>query len=106
MQVDVLTRSTGSFGVIFRMQDPFNFLALQINIEVGFKKIVKSVNGVMSVLHTINDGGIAQNNWHKILIKAKKSNFEVKFGESKRYEDYNSMPLLFKFNDNQFTHGK
>ena len=59
MKVDVMTRSRGSAGVVFRMVDPFNFLAFDLNIEQGAKRILKVENGNISVLKEIYDGGIS-----------------------------------------------
>jgi len=106
LRVDVMTRSRGSMGVIFRMVDPYNFLAFEFNIEDGYKRVIKSMNGTISVLKIIYDGGISQNNWFKILIKAQKNKFIIRSGDSKKYNTYNEAPIIFEFEDISFPKGE
>jgi len=105
-QVEVLTRSKGVFGIVFRMRDYFNFLAFEIDQNTGSKKMIKMKNGIKTELISVNDGGISQNNWFKVLIEARKGKFVIRSGESKTYRDFTAAPIVFKFEDHDFAHGK
>lgn len=94
-----MTRSRGSCGVLFRVLDPFNFYGFEVNIEHGFKRIIKMENGNMSVVKTLNDGGIAQNIWFKVQVEAVQSHFTVRFGEATKYSKYNEAPVVMEFED-------
>ena len=106
MKVDVMTRSRGSAGVVFRMVDPFNFLAFDLNIEQGAKRILKVENGNISVLKEIYDGGISQNNWFKIFIRVEKTKFVIRCGDAKRYSSYTGLPIVFEFENSSFPKGE
>lgn len=106
LKVDVMTRSRGSFGVVFRMVDNFNLLAFEFNIENGYKRVIRIQNGQIHVLKIIYDGGISQNNWFKVLIKAQKNKFIIRCGDSKKYSNYNATPIVFEFEDITFPKGE
>ncbi len=101
-----MTRARGSIGVVFRKVDPFNFLAFDINIDRRSKRILRVKDGNVTVLKEIFDGGISQNNWFKILIKAQKNKFKVRTGDAKRYRDYRATPIVFEFEDINFPKGE
>lgn len=105
-KVDILTKARGSFGLVFRMQDQFNYIAFEINLETGYKRVTKFVNGNLNVIQTTLDGGIPQNTWFKVEINAIKSRYIVRIGESKSHKDYDSLPIVFDFEDNTFSNGK
>jgi len=94
------------------MQDAFNYLAYEINIERGYKRIVLVLNGHTKVLKQENasliknDGGIPQNAWHKILITARRNRFKIRTGDARQHSDYESAPLVFSFSDVSFSTGK
>jgi hypothetical protein len=104
--MDIMTRSRGSCGVVFRMIDPFNFLALDINIEEAYKRIIKVVNGNIEVLQKLDDGGMSQNNWFKLYIKGQKDKFEIRFGDDKKFTDYKASPKIFEFQDITLPRGE
>jgi len=88
------------------MQDPFNYLAFEVNIELGVKRIYKFSNGQSSVIQEVRDGGIPQNTWYKVYIRAIKNRFEVNFGDSSKYQEYKALPSVFKFEDSSVSKGK
>ena len=106
LNVDVLTRSRGSFGIFFRMQDPYSFLAIDINIEQGVKRIIKFDHGNVSVLKQLNDGGIPQNTWYKLQIQAVRNRFIVRMGDASTYQEYKGMPIIFQFENSSFSRGQ
>jgi len=99
LKVDVMTRARGPFGVIFRMVDPFNFLGLEININEGYKRVIKMQHGNIRQLKRVNDGGMSQNNWFKIQVKGRKNKFLIRMGDSKTYSNYQAAPIVFEFDD-------
>jgi len=101
-----MTKAKGSIGVVFRMVDHFNYLAFEFNIDYAYKRIVKVQNGVKHVLFNLNDGGITLNNWFKIYIKAEKSKFIIRAGDSKKYSSYQAAPIIFNFSDVSFPKGE
>jgi hypothetical protein len=106
INVEIMTRNRGSHGVIFRMIDPFNYYAFEININFGYKRIVKVVNGNLQVLNTVFDGGIAQNTWYKVEIKGLKTTFRIKIGESSKFSSFGATPVVFDFEDIDHTIGQ
>ncbi len=87
------------------MIDPFNFYALEFNINGGYKRIVRYLNGGSKELKIIRDGGIPQNNWFKINVQGRLDRFIVKFGDAKKFKKYEDLPTIFDFTDNYFTVG-
>ncbi len=87
------------------MADPFNFYALEFNINGGYKRIIRYRYGTIKELKIIRDGGIPQNIWFKVSIQGKLDTFIVKFGESKKHKGYDDLPKIFEFTDNYFTLG-
>jgi len=88
------------------MVDPFNFLAFELNIDSGYKRIIKVQNGNISEIKVVYDGGISQNNWFKVYIQAEKNKFIVRAGDSKKYANYKAAPIIFEFEDISFPKGE
>jgi hypothetical protein len=56
----VLIRDDGRVGFTFRLKDPFNFYVFEMNrigSGRGYKRIRKFVNGVPTIIYSIDDGG-------------------------------------------------
>ncbi len=101
-----MTKSRGSFGIVFRMKDKFNFLVYYINIEEGYKKVFKVVDGVYTTILSKSDGGFPQDNWFKVRIQAVQNNFEIRTGDDKKYANYRATPVVFTFNERTFSSGQ
>jgi hypothetical protein len=76
--IDILTKSEGTIGVAFRIEDQFNYYAFAINKKQGTKSIIKVLNGKPSVLNTITDGGILLNEWLHVVVTTKANLMTVK----------------------------
>ena len=87
------------------MSDTYNFYAVEFNQKKGYKKLLKSVNGVYTKLAVIKDGGLAQNQWYKIQIIAEREKIIIKIGSDLSYEKYSSLPIIFSVEDNTFISG-
>ncbi len=105
LNVDVLSRTRGTFGVIFRVLNPFNFYAYIINIKRGYKQIFRVKNGRYHLIKHRKDGGLSQNMWYRIQITGIKDLFVVKTGEAFRF-NYKNIPVMFEFKDNEFNFGQ
>ncbi len=88
------------------MEDTFNFYALEFNAHYGFKRILKVQNGSYHVLTEKRDGGLSQNEWHKVQIKARKTKFQIRIGRSNKYRSYDAAPLIFSIHNVTFTKGR
>ena len=77
LTVEVLVKSKGIAGVVFRMKDAFNYYAFYIDKSSGWKALVKVTNGVQTFLSKVRDGGILVNNWHRIEITTIASHIRV-----------------------------
>jgi hypothetical protein len=106
MHVEIMTRHRGACGVVFRMVDPFNFLAFEISINGGYKRLIKVANGSLKELKRINDGGVPQNEWFKVEVKAERSKFKIRMGDRKKYTNYGAAPIIFEFEDIDFPKGE
>ena len=106
IKVDIMTRARGSVGIVFRMVDPFNFLAFELNIDSGYKRVIKVQNGAITELKIINDGGLSQNNWFKVMVRAQKNKFTIRAGDAKKYVNYNATPIIFEFEDISYPKGE
>lgn len=77
LTVDLLLLSKGIAGVAFRVKDQFNYYAFIIDKNQGFKAIGKMVNGDLTILKKVNDGGILLNDWHSVNITVRAGNISV-----------------------------
>jgi len=68
LTADILIKSQGVAGIVFRMRDEFNYYAFIIDKSLGYKAIVKVVNNKVTILKQIQDGGILINTWHTVQI--------------------------------------
>lgn len=80
-EVDILCKSNGVAGVVFRASDNFNYYAFIIDKTKGFKAIVKVVSGSMTILKNIQDGGILLNDWHRVKITARTGNININISD-------------------------
>ncbi len=68
LTLDLLYLSKGVAGVAFRVQNDFNYYCFIIDKNQGFKAIGKVINGKLTILKKIEDGGILINDWHSVII--------------------------------------
>jgi hypothetical protein len=77
LEVDLLCKSNGVAGVLFRVKNSFNYYAFVIDKSKGTKSIIKMVNGNQISLLTINDGGIVLNDWHRVIIDLRAGDIKI-----------------------------
>jgi len=74
---DFLAGSGGVFGFVFRYKDIYNYYAVELNHEDGFKRIIKMVQGKYTVLKEVKDGGFSLNYWLNFTLKMKDNEVSV-----------------------------
>ena len=104
LNLDVMVRDSKTFGVVFRMKNPYNYYALEISQKDGYKRLVRVINGNYNILSEIRDGGIFQFQWFLIQILTVKDEITVKMGDSNQNASYDNLSIVFKENDQ--THRK
>lgn len=105
LNLDVMIRSDKPCGIVFRALDIYNFYAIEINQKLGVKRFIRSENGIYKVLHQIHDGGLTQNQWFKLQIRAKMDKLSISIGDSNSYAKYSSLPKIFVLDDSLFRQG-
>ena len=103
MSVDILFKSKGRAGVAFRYVDPFNYYAIILNREKGYKEIIKIKYGVKKTLNTIRDDiPIIINKWIRIKIKSIGINFAI----SMYYPKGDYLKTTYEFADSDISSGR
>lgn len=77
MKVSLQMKDKGSFGVLFRVTDAFNYYALILDSVKKEKRLIRVFNGKESSLATIEDGGFVQNQWYVIALKMERGMFNL-----------------------------
>jgi len=104
LNLDIMVKDSKTFGIVFRMKNPYNYYALEISQKEGLKRLVRVINGNYKVLSEIKDGGIFQFQWFLIQITTRKDEITIKMGDSNQNSSYDNLPVVFKENDQ--THRK
>ena len=71
MACSMLMRDNKESGIVFRYKDAFNYYAFEWSQLMKWKRIRKVVNGVSTVIRSINDGGFLQNIWYRVRNNCK-----------------------------------
>lgn len=77
LSVDILVKSNGISGVVFRYKDQYNFYAFYVDKSAGKKVLSLVEDGKLKVLKEIRDGGILVNDWHRVEILASAGSFNI-----------------------------
>ena len=74
--VNIKLKEGKSGGVAFRIQDEFNFYALELKQNILSLYLIKS--GVHTLLTIFKNSSIQSNTWYKVVIICKLSNIDIK----------------------------
>lgn len=105
MEIDILFKSNGKAGIAFRYRDPYNYYALLINREKGYKEVLKVKDGEKISLQKIEDGGILINSWHKVTIKSEADRFHIHIYDIEQRNSVNSSKII-EFQDYDISSGR
>jgi len=104
LNIEIFFKSEGIAGVAFRIHDEFNYYAFVIDRISGYKAIVKVVNSEVSILKSINDGGILIENWHTLNIKAEGPKLSAYIYDSESSHKTSSEKII-EVQDSTFMNG-
>ncbi len=91
LNVDFLAGAGKSFGFVFRYKDIFNFYAIELNHEIGYKRLISCIEGKYTILKEKKDGGFSLNYWLNMKIRVKDNELKVLMG----VVGSKSKPILF-----------
>ena len=70
-------KDSGSFGILFRVTDPFNYYALILDSVKKQKRLIKVINGKEKIIKEIDDGGFIVHQWYLLMIRMEMGMFDI-----------------------------
>ena len=67
--VSINLRDQGTFGLLFRATDYFNYYALVFDFKKKMKKFICVINGKEKVIEQKEDGGYVIGQWIRVVLK-------------------------------------
>ncbi|VWU49342.1 LCCL domain-containing protein [Hepatocystis sp. ex Piliocolobus tephrosceles] len=77
INVSILSKGTGCFGIVFRAKDDFNFYLFDVCDKEGLKRLSKVENGEVTILKQYEENVYTNNKWDKYQIVTKHANIDI-----------------------------